>query len=149
MNTIIILLSFILTCITVIEGSTSKWVETNLPIGTYYSLSTSSSSGSNLTALATYEEGIYHILRSTDYGNTWAETSATSAYYCNICQSASGQYIYAGGDSVFVSSDWGYSWTSTLSLSMNSQSIASSSSGQYVAVVSFEIFFAISAHLLD
>jgi len=82
-----------------------------------------------------------YIYRSSNYGQTWTQSSSISTYWTSICMSANGQYQSAcastGIDSVinylFTSNDYGQTWTQnvTVDVLLKWTTICMSANGQY------------------
>lgn len=74
------------------------------------------------------------IYYSFNYGVTWTASTAPSATWLSIANSASGQYAIAGSgasQSIHYSMDYGQTWTASNSGVGYWQSLSMSSSGQY------------------
>jgi|688.fasta_scaffold75736_4 hypothetical protein len=112
-------------------NNTQIWIQTSAPSENWSSIA-SDSTGQYLAAVVN-GGGIY---TSSNYGQTWAQTSANSnlEWRC-IASDSTGQYlavvVYNGG--IYTSSNYGSTWTQTDASSSTYTSITSDSTGQYLA----------------
>lgn len=115
------------------SGGTWTWLNSPIPFGSFLAAVASSADGSRLTIgagdqSADYAGGIY---TSTDFGVTWAQTSAPIAKWSGIASSADGIRLAAttrnGG--IYLSADGGSTWTQTAAPGTGWNAIACSADG--------------------
>ena len=77
------------------------------------------------------------IAVSSNYGASFANSSAPTGSWHGICCSSSGQYVSAGiyGGSIYYSSNYGVTWTQSSSAVTSWHGICCSASGQYQIAV--------------
>jgi hypothetical protein len=86
--------------------------------------------------------GTTGIYTSSNYGQSWIQTSALSASWYSVSLSASGQYqtaviynAFSGTTGIYTSSNYGQSWIQTSALNAFWYSVSLSASGQYQTAV--------------
>lgn len=123
-----------------------NWNTVNaLPYAEFWAAVTSDTAGVHLAAAQGYGGSIYY---SSDSGVTWINSQFYRNNFVSMCQSSSGEILYAadggGPGSVFeagliyVSYNYGKSWNNTGSPSREWGRIACDSTGQYVTATVYQ-----------
>jgi photosystem II stability/assembly factor-like uncharacterized protein len=95
------------------RDSGGTWAQASAPAGEYRAVTCSSKDGSVMYAVKFF--GDYRCIKSTDYGQTWTDASATSplgAY--GLFTSYDGKYVLVTcryGRGIFISKNSGATWT--------------------------------------